>query len=1686
MKTTTTRWSLKTTAVLLAAAFLSLAGSIEAAKPQAQPKAHSKNKAVPAAVAPSQQSQSAQAQSKSTAGLMAPATLFTAQIPVEQSASRDEASSEVTAAPALPPSIDAIAAGTYPFTSASVAVEDMSTGTTQLVGAAQDDTASVATNIGFDVWFDGVRQTQFSVNANGLFGFGAVVVNNGASGRTNDFATATNNPKVSALWDDLCTGAAGKVHYKVVGAAPNRKLVVEWLNMVWFDNATVACGTTILGKFQVWVFESTGVVELVSGGTVIDGGTNGGYSVGIGSSATSFASVTVAGATASYAVSNNAQSDPIASGTAYIFTPNVPAAPTGLNFTGVGSGGMTVNWTDNATNEVGYAIYNSTDGGANYTFVTQAAANANSFVASGLSPSTSYTWKIQAVTEGALSTPLTGTQATTAAANISSTVVGGNWSVAGTWVGGVVPSSADNVTIVSGSTVTVDTAAACNNLTVSGTLQYEDTATARSLAAGGTVTVNSTGILRASSIASVTGTHTFSVGLDLINNGTMDFNLVGAGTSNVGMTFTGANNAAWTTGAASTTDVATVTMNKGTSNANTLTFTPAGTFTVLGAGTSGFLTITNGTFKISGSAALSNPIFAVAAYTIPATGGFWLNNANCTVVGQAGNSTMNGLLRLTAGTFNEGLVSGNAMTSAATTVNVIVEGATLNIASRFAFTGGAPSAFTMSSGTVNVTTVGSTAATGFGFAAGSIFTMSGGTINLVQASTTAPDYNVGSTALISGGTLNVGTAATTAASTFRIQGQMPNVVIDNTTNTKNANLNGQMNVWGNLTINTGCTLNLNPGTAQVLLQIGPTITNNGAIVVNTNNTSQVVFGGNLQLTSVGGVGSPQTYTGTGTFGTAAVSVGTLGLQNGGNLTLTGGVSALNVLRVNLLFGNIIGSGAINLGNGGTSQEIVQRGVTSNVLPAGAFDVAPVFNIGSGGLIEVYAPSTGVINTGFEIPPTRTVFSMQIQNPIGGVTLTGGPLTSTSGTNALLLAGGTFNTTAANMLTVANTAAASVTGGNASTYVNGPLARTLPASLVSGSTYTFPVGKGSFKMLELVNPTTNAGGTVVIQAEVFDANSGGTAGAGFSSINTNRYWSASATTGAGNFTNTTVRLTEVGIVGANAIGQSATQAGTYDSIGGTVAAPVIGPSSSITSLGFFAIGTLTGAPTISGTQNVGTGQTFTNLTSAVAAYNTRVQTGPVTFLLTDSAYTTRGGDPSPDATGETFPITINANPGASSTNTVTIKPAPATTVAINPIAASPTAIFILNGADWVTIDGSNTVGGTSRDLTLANISTSTSSAVIWGQTIGTTDPATNNTIKNVNITGNASTTTIVGIGFGSSTISATSVGTRNDNNRVENNNITAVQFGVYSQGASAVIKNVGTVITGNQIGGAGASGLGRAGILVGFEDGTQITNNKVTNVSSAASSDAFGIGVGTSTIASTAITSNETVNVTVTGNTVSGVVETGTFSAAGIAYGTPGYGTSRFANNMVSGVNCNGTPSDFPVGIFIGGTANALTQVYFNSVSMTGSKDISTTATAPSYALAILGTNPLVDIRDNILYNTQTSVGVGSNSYAIGLGAFPPYTNVTSNFNDLFTSGPQSTFARTGSLAILLGADSANLAAWQGATGKDANSISSDPLFVNTPDNLHVPPTSPVFNAGTPAGGIVTDIDGDTRPAGSPG
>ena len=122
-------------------------------------------------------------------------------------------------------------------------------------------------------------------------------------------------------------------------------------------------------------------------------------------------------------------------------------------------------------------------------------------------------------------------------------------------------------------------------------------------------------------------------------------------------------------------------------------------------------------------------------------------------------------------------------------------------------------------------------------------------------------------------------------------------------------------------------------------------------------------------------------------------------------------------------------------------------------------------------------------------------------------------------------------------------------------------------------------------------------------------------------------------------------------------------------------------------------------------------------------------------------------------------------------------------------------------------------------------------------------------------------------------------------------------------------------------------------------------------------------------------------------------------------------------------------------------------------------------------------------------NTQTTASTGK-SFAIGLGygaaGSGNFTNLTSNYNDLFTSGANAAFATITSLNPTT-TDLTTLAAWQDGTtgtGKDTpNSISSSPLFNSTTD-LHIPNSSPLRNAGVTIGSVTDDFDGQSRPIGS--
>ncbi|MFT3911081.1 MAG: hypothetical protein QM737_16800 [Ferruginibacter sp.] len=493
------------------------------------------------------------------------------------------------------------------------------------------------------------------------------------------------------------------------------------------------------------------------------------------------------------------------------------AAPITFSATAVTQTSMTIGWTDNSTNETAFRVYRSTDN-INFTQVgsdiasTSTATTGTPYTSpqTGLNVGTTYFYRIVSVVDYE-SAFLTGSQATSPAGNIVSTGTGGNWNTAGTWVGGVVPGANDNVTIADAATVTVDvTTAVALSVTVgsgagsAAILQYDGTTTAKTLTVGvGGVIINANGTVRSNTTSPASATsHVLSIAGNLTLNGAATFNGSASANSKCNITFTGATNNSFTTSATASVSFNTVTINKGTAATNILDFNPGAAWTAT-AGSQGF-TITNGTLKISGTATISSVVFNATAYSIPSTGGFWLNNANFTVTAQNASPTNTGLLRISAGTYNIGTAAGNAMSGSTGQYNI--EGGTLNIGSRITCSGAG--SYTQSGGIVNVTTIAlgntSTSTGGLDFSSTtSSVTISGGVINLVQANSSATplDFRFASaTVNITGGILNVGTAATATNFTFRISGATPEMVIDNTTNNKLVSLFAASTVFGNVTI----------------------------------------------------------------------------------------------------------------------------------------------------------------------------------------------------------------------------------------------------------------------------------------------------------------------------------------------------------------------------------------------------------------------------------------------------------------------------------------------------------------------------------------------------------------------------------------------------------------------------------------------------------------------------------------------------------------------------------------------------------------------------------------------------------------------------------------------------------------------------------------------------------------------
>ena len=434
----------------------------------------------------------------------------------------------------------------YVFTTGTSTLNSM-TGSTPIPGITTfpaDDSGSTVLPIGFNFVYMGVNYSYFSVNSNGQMRLhttaGATAI-----GGTNVSTYSASTVTFAPMAGDNETGTG--ISYLVTGTIPNRKLIIEWNNFyAYYSDPQTS------GNMQLVLNEGTGVFEFIYGGIKNSNSTSTTRSIFHSSSNTANSSafitvgVTPTQNTAATTPTTNsfAASVLIANlaNTFYKFTPaSTVGAPTTLTFTGVTSAGTTVNWVDNSTNEFGFLITRATDASFTTGVVTStvasttAAATGQAFtsVQTGLLPSSSYYYKVQALSEGVISTDLTGSQATNAPGTFIS-VATGNFGTASTWDINAVPTQYDSVTISTGNTVTIDaTGQAANNVIVNGTLAYGATPT--SFSVNGNLTVNTGGVLN---VFNGTTGKVLTVTGNITNNGVID---ISVGTTTAGnLTLNGA------------------------------------------------------------------------------------------------------------------------------------------------------------------------------------------------------------------------------------------------------------------------------------------------------------------------------------------------------------------------------------------------------------------------------------------------------------------------------------------------------------------------------------------------------------------------------------------------------------------------------------------------------------------------------------------------------------------------------------------------------------------------------------------------------------------------------------------------------------------------------------------------------------------------------------------------------------------------------------------------------------------------------------------------------------------------------------------------------------------------------------------------------------------------------------------
>ena len=478
----------------------------------------------------------------------------------------------------------------------------------------------------------------------------------------------------------------------------------------------------------------------------------------------------------------------------------------------------------------------------------------------------------------------------------------------------------------------------------------------------------------------------------------------------------------------------------------------------------------------------------------------------------------------------------------------------------------------------------------------------------------------------------------------------------------------------------------------------------------------------------------------------------------------------------------------------------------------------------------------------------------------------------------------------------------------------------------------------------------------------------------------------------------------------------------------------------------------------GTAPGGTDPNFLTLKAACDTLDKGTVTGDVTFYitsnLTEAVNSTLGLNPAP------YKVTFK--PYTGTVDTIKFTQSADNTGASGGLVFGPPSLSVTSATNYglvttenIIIDGSNTVGGKTRDLTFitaANTHGNTAPLRLLGD-------VNNITIKNCNVVPLQSTSygiAIVvrngGVTYGNWIPDSITI----DNCEVINTvSATGQGIAITNSGTPTVSPKV--IVFSNNIVTAKTRG-----IFLNYAGNTDIFGNEVYVNQTTTGYMSYGIWGLTIVDASNVLNIyNNKINMLSTMNAA-----IGDYGIIGIEAGSKG--TYNIYNNMISGFADEASstnPNAKLLGIRLQSAAvNA--NVYFNSIYL---NDLSLTpGTGTILYSGIYVSNGNNIIKNNIIYDAEKDFP----SYCIyRIGASG---TLVSDYNDFFAADT------AGNVGFWDSTKTKSLALWQDSSSNDANSLVVNPGFVSAADLHLASSTSPVIGKGIAISSITADIDGELR------